>query len=414
MSKNIVILLDGTSNKVSTDRTNILRLFKTLKKNDTQLVYYDPGVGTFGADDSASYYYRKGVEVFGLATGWGLDRNVREAYRFIAENYEHGYSSVEGGDNDEDTDHDEAANGAVEGRSADRLFLFGFSRGAYTARVLAGFIHSVGLLPKENLNLLTYAYQAYKDIGSARKPEDSVGAFDEVRLYTRTFRPVRAKIEFLGLFDTVSSVIESGRHGFRLRSHAFTRRNTSVKSVRHAVAIDERRTMFEPQLWPRAGEFRSNLFDQATSSPQEIKEVWFSGSHGDVGGGFPEEDSALAKIPLDWMIKEVKELKLQFETRTINRIVLGQHKNTGFVGPDPKAPTNQSMNWAWRFLEFVPRRKQTYDDQGELESTHWYVPKSRARVIPVGATIHRSVQERLKSDPLTAPENLPADYTVTD
>jgi uncharacterized protein (DUF2235 family) len=133
MPKNIVILLDGTSNEILADRSNILRLYGALEKSDRQLVYYDPGVGTFGAENAWLRFWRKTVEVLGLATGWGLDYNVKEAYRFLVENYDDGRS------------------GGGEPGSRDNIYLFGFSRGAYTARVLAGFMHrrpSIGAMER--------------------------------------------------------------------------------------------------------------------------------------------------------------------------------------------------------------------------------------------------------------------------
>ena len=90
MPKNIVILFDGTSNEISKNRTNVLRLYGTLKKTKDQIVYYDPGVGTFGAENTMSYYYRRAAEIWGLATGWGLDQNVKEAYEFLVHNYNDG------------------------------------------------------------------------------------------------------------------------------------------------------------------------------------------------------------------------------------------------------------------------------------------------------------------------------------
>lgn len=204
MPKNIVILCDGTSNEIEEDRTNVLRLFGTLKKDDSQIVFYDPGVGTFGAANSFSYYRRRAWEFWGLATGWGLDHNVKEAYRFLARHYDDGKRT--GADDEE----------------PDRIYMFGFSRGAYTARVLAGFIRAVGLIDPISLNLLDYAYRAYKDIGEhtngktteSNAPQGGVkdnSAFAEVRLFERMLNPARPVITCLGLFDTVASVIESGR-----------------------------------------------------------------------------------------------------------------------------------------------------------------------------------------------------------
>ena len=163
MAKNIVILFDGTSNEISADRTNVLRLYGTLKKSEDQIVWYDPGVGTIGL--AWLGIWRKFMEIFGLATGYGLDKNVKEAYRFLVENYQR----------DEDG-------------ARDRIFIFGFSRGAYSARVLAGFIHAFGLMEKRNLNLLDYVYRAYKRIGESGKEH----AFAEMRLFERTLRADRA------------------------------------------------------------------------------------------------------------------------------------------------------------------------------------------------------------------------------
>jgi len=400
MSKNIVILCDGTSNEISRDRTNILRLFGTLKKNEEQIVFYDPGVGTFGADNSASHYYRKGVEIWGLATGWGLDQNVKEAYRFLVEHYDDGKRDGE------------------RVKEPDNLFLFGFSRGAYTARVLAGFVRAIGILSNNNLNLLDYAYRAYKNIGSTTPDEDSSNdknaAFAEIRLFERMLRPDYVPIKLLGLFDTVGSVIESGRYGPRLRSHAFTRTNQNVEHVRHAVAIDERRTMFQPQLWPAGNEFWPKPFQKDSAVSQDVKEVWFSGSHGDVGGGYPEKDSRLAKVTLNWMIQETQPMGLQFKTRTINRIVLGQDEELNYVKPCATARPNNSMTSGWSVLEIIPRRKSRYATFDEGANSGWYIPMARPRQIPRGAHIHSSVFERRGTEFDYPQPNIPDEYEVVE
>ncbi|MCR5870345.1 DUF2235 domain-containing protein [Sphingomonas sp. J344] len=275
MPKNIVILLDGTSNEIECDRTNILRLYGVLTKDAEQLVYYDPGVGTFGAEGAWSRFWRKAHEVWGLMTGWGLDHNVKEAYRFLVENYDKGERK------------------GVKGGERDRIFIFGFSRGAYSARVLAGFIHAVGLIEPRNLNLLDYVYRAYKSIGE--DGQEAEKAFAEVRLYERLLGPDRPPIRMLGLFDTVASVIESGRHGPQLKSHAFTSRNQSVESVSHAVAIDEKRTMFRPQLWPANQEYWGNPFNSAAARPQDVKELWFAGGMAMSAGAMPRRRAPCAR-----------------------------------------------------------------------------------------------------------------------
>ncbi len=392
MSKNIVILCDGTSNEISQDRTNILRLFRCLKKSPEQSVFYDPGVGTFGAENAASYYYRRGVEIWGLATGWGLDANVKEAYRYLVHTYQH------------HSDDDDAI-------EADQIFIFGFSRGAYTARVLAGFIHAVGLLHPDNLNLLDYAYRAYKSIGENADSESSDSAFAEVRLFERILRPTRPKIRFLGLFDTVGSVIESGRYGPRLRSHAFTSTNPSVESIRHALALDERRTMFQPQLWPAGKPFRPERFNPKSEKEQDVKEVWFVGSHGDVGGGYPEAKSAIAKIPLAWMIDEARSAQLKLKTRTINTIVLG--KNGGhYVGPNSEAPMNDSMTKGWSILEGLPRFKRSHIHTTRKTLAGVYVPWFEERIVPEGASLHSTVFEHDKGENAISRSNMPSVYVA--
>ncbi|MGA9600796.1 MAG: DUF2235 domain-containing protein, partial [Methylocystis sp.] len=238
-----------------------------------------------------------------------LGNYVKDAYCFLLEHYDRGPGPVE---------------------QRDQIFIFGFSRGAYTARVLAGFIRAFGLIEKRNLNLLNYGYRAYKRLG-----EGGTTGFEEIRLFERMLDPDRPPIRLLGLFDTVSSVIESGRFGPRLRSHAFTKTNTSVEAVRHAVAIDERRTMFNPQLWPTGGQFHHHPLEKSDAKPQDVLEVWFSGTHGDVGGGYPDNQSQLVKVPLKWMIEQAEPFGLHFIRRNVNSMVLGKPQGgSHYVAPD--------------------------------------------------------------------------------
>lgn len=387
MARNIVILLDGTSNQISRDRTNVLRLYQTLTKNAEQLVYYDPGVGTFGGDSSWFRTGAKAREVWGLATGMGLDRNVKEAYRFLIENYDDGSGR--------------------EPRERDRIMIFGFSRGAYTARVLAGFIHAVGLLPAHNLNLLDYAYRAYK--GVDEKDDHNAASFREVRLFERTLGTDRPPIRLLGLFDTVASVIESGRSGIRLKSHAFTSRNWSVESVLHAVAIDERRTMFQPQLWPTGHEYWGNPFNRSAARPQDVKEVWFAGGHGDVGGGYPEAQSALAKVPLGWVIREAGLRDVRFRTQTVNAIAHGTKDSDGLIEPNPLGTIHKTLTPAWMPVEIIPRRRAKLSRRPSILGIT--IPLGEKRIIPEGSTLHVSVIERAQSLSYH-PTNLPKSHRL--
>mgnify|MGYP002621570170 FL=1 len=377
MPKTIILLLDGTSNTISAQRTNILRLYGCLRKSPAQLVYYDPGVGTMGPQDIWSRRLQEMSEIWGMATGFGIDRNVKAAYRFLVENYD---------------------NGQAAGTERDRICIFGFSRGAYTARILAGFIHTIGLLEPRNLNLLDHAYRAYKRIGEAGDAD----AFAEVSLYERILATDRPPVHLLGLFDTVGSVIEPGRGILpRLRSHAFTSRNPSVAHVRHAVALDEKRRMYDAIRWPEGEVHRPDRFVQDRTVPQDVREVWFTGCHADIGGGHPEARSALAKIPLLWMIEETRKLGLDYVTQTVNRIVRGAHANQPYLAPDPMAPINESLRGAWKLLEYIPLPSKREGLAG------FKMTRGRPRVLAPDARVHASVLERAEKSG-KRPPNLPA------
>jgi uncharacterized protein (DUF2235 family) len=127
--KNIIICCDGTGNEISENISNVLKLYRCLRKTGKttprQMVFYDPGVGTLARPNPWIKWRQDAFAIFGLATGYGLDDNVLNSYDFIVDNYEEG----------------------------DEIYLFGFSRGAYTVRVLAGLIHKVGLIARQQVNL---------------------------------------------------------------------------------------------------------------------------------------------------------------------------------------------------------------------------------------------------------------------
>lgn len=398
MSKNIVLLFDGTSNEISADRTNILRLFGCLRRSDEQIVYYDPGVGTFGAEENWSSLARDAYEIWGLATGWGLDHNVKEAYRFLVEHYDSGPVDADGRHSDRD-----------------RIYIFGFSRGAYSARVLAGFIHAFGLMSKYHLNLLDYAYRTYKgiprrDVADAQTTggvSDAASPFTLMRLYERTLRNDRPPIKLLGLFDTVASVIESGRWFPQFTTHPFTRKNPSVERVRHAVSIDERRTMFRPQSWLPDQDYRGSPFAPIVGK-QDVKEVWFAGMHGDIGGGYPEAESGQVKIPLDWMIRETANIGLLYKPSTVDDVVRGLPANSRYARLDPVAALHDSMTALWKLFEYLPRRIPETSFRKQGGGSGVYLPRQDYRLIPRGAMLHDTVRTRMNAGSYHPP-NLPPD-----
>ena len=257
MARNLVLCLDGTSNRYAKDNTNVVKLFGTLLRDQPgQLAYYQTGIGTTAPPGLYSRIARRVVEELDMAFAILLSRHVLAAYRYLCQTWEPG----------------------------DRVFIFGFSRGAYTARVLAGMVHKVGLMSRGNDAVHPFAWDMY---GRQRDPALAAG-------FKATFGR-SARIAFLGLWDTVSSV------GWAYAPKAFphTMNNPSVDVVRHAMALDERRAYFPQNEW--------------TATPpadQDVQQVWFAGVHGDVGGGYAEAESGLSKLALRWMVDHARQAGL--------------------------------------------------------------------------------------------------------
>ena len=253
MPKNIVVFSDGTGQEGGKrHNTNIYKLFNMLEdRTSRQIAFYDRGLGTG---------WRR---ITGQISGAGISQNIKECYRFIFDNFEAG----------------------------DQIFLFGFSRGAATARSLSSLIHYFGILPKSRPELIDQAYRIYK-YGDDDKRKDTADAF-VARHHTMWTR-----IKFIGCFDTVAalgipikalSVILDSIPFFKHRFHNF-RLSESVENAYHALAIDDQRKTFHPVLW-----------DAKALDYQKIKQVWFCGMHTDVGGGYQEQ--TLSDIPLVWMMQ---------------------------------------------------------------------------------------------------------------
>lgn len=277
--RNLVVLSDGTGNRGGKSHsTNVWRLFQTLNLHDApvpQLAIYDDGVGT---EDF------RPLKLLGGAFGWGLTANVVELYSFLARHY----------------------------RPGDRIYLFGFSRGAFTVRVLAGLIHRCGLWSRDALlqhpdperfmrKRIVRAYRSLSDDEVAR-----------LQAETALLRDVR--IRFVGVWDTVDAVgmpidelkfpLEAGPrlllgrrgYGFHDRQLADT-----VISARQALSLDDDRGTFHPNVWstPHPRGNRQGLC-------MDLDQVWFAGAHSNVGGGYPKD--ALAHVSLDWMLGECDAL----------------------------------------------------------------------------------------------------------
>ena len=401
MAKNIVILFDGTSNQISGNRTNVLRLYGSLERSDRQLVFYQPGVGTFGVIGWWRQWQSNIRIVLGLATGAGISDNVMDAYRFLVENHDYG----------------------------DRIYIFGFSRGAYTARLLAGFIRIFGLVRPEQLQLVRYAWRAYARLGQP----DTRDFAAEIGHFQKVLSGAGVRIAFLGLWDTVASVFDA-KPGFpwlTISQKAYTNRNDRVKIVRQALAIDERRTYFQPSLWEPGQEFEdwSHAERAFVSIPQDFEEVWFAGCHGDVGGGYPEDKSGLAKIPLEWLYREAEAAGLRGNEKVFDLVTHGKPlaRSSGaadladdearksakrYGGPDPLADINDSMNPGWAFVEFLPRKVPKTSFYRQLQIGKVYFPVFDYRRVPEGAKLHEAVIERLTGRKDYKPPNLPEKYEI--
>ena len=317
MPRNIVICCDGTGNEYGTHNTNVVRLFSALDKRDhaRQIAFYDPGVGTMsapGLQTKAAKLVNKGL---GLAFGRGMTKNIEDAYLYLMNNYQPG----------------------------DNVYVFGFSRGAYTARALTAMLHKCGLLEQGSDNLIPYAVKLFRRHPKTDEEWRVVNGFK--KNFSRVCKP-----HFIGVWDTVKSV------GWLRRRVTldFTATNPDMKHGRHAVSIDERRTQYRTNLWNH-------------ENCDDVQEVWFSGVHSDVGGSYAER--GLSDIALQWMLDGAAQYGLLLDPDGLKDIK-----------PDPLGKLHNPLWPYWWLLGWKRRTIRTYSRKPEAEV--W---------------VHRSVQERMQS-----------------
>ena len=284
--KNIVVCCDGTRGKYEAGdkNTNVVRLFERLGKDgEAQISYYDPGVGTYSPLRSGPgrWIAKWVVSASGVGiTGAGLKGNIEEAYKYLMGCYEPG----------------------------DKVYLFGYSRGAHTVRVLAGMLNKCGLLTKGSDNLIPYMTRIYND-----KNNNIAAGFKSS--FSRECKP-----HFIGVWDTVASV-----GWVRRKQFSNSRLNGDVSYGYQALSIDERRYHFRVSLWDEGD----------IPEGQTIEQVWFPGCHADVGG--QDADRSISDITLEWMLchSEDKGLILREDWRASLR-------------PDPSGDTKRSDRHVWR------------------------------------------------------------------
>ena len=368
--KNIVICCDGTGNDFSAPNptanpadgrnSNVVKLYTALKIDNEQVGYYHPGVGTMGAPTATHAWSREWSKIKGLAFGAGFGDNVLDAYRYLMEVYD---------------DNGGAGN-------EDQVYLFGFSRGAYTVRALAGLLNGYGLLCRGNEGHLPYAWRMY----TAQHDERDQHHVQPDVAFRETFSHRGFKIHFLGVWDTVSSVgwITSPLRLFNVAT------NDIVEHARHAVSIDERRCFFVDNLLgdPKPG--------------QDLVQAWFAGVHSDVGGSYLQPDSGLAYITLRWMVEEARKAGVLLDP-VRSQLIFGD------VPPDPPPPAppidrtllykkpvrwilHHSLKGLWWLPELIPHVYYNKDYGKEYRR----VPLGlRLRQLPGYALVHESVAKRM-------------------
>ncbi|MFG0456953.1 MULTISPECIES: DUF2235 domain-containing protein [Shewanella] len=330
MNKRIVICADGTWNRPEKDLkvdfpTNVLRLARAISPmaadGKPQQVFYDWGVG--------SYY----DQAIGGATGRGLHKNIMDGYRYIVQNYSPG----------------------------DEIYLFGFSRGAYTVRCLCGLINNCGILKRHDARLIQQAFDHYKKSSAPFAPSG-----DKSVEFRQKHSHESREIKFVGVWDTVGAMgIPISFLGLFEDKDEFydTKIGRNVRVARHALAIDEHRSDFEPTIW----QLRDNM---------DMQQVWFAGAHSNIGGSYlPDKDgSLLSDNALAWMMAEAERFNLCLEPHL-----------AASLHPNPLSTLHDSRRSFYRI-------KQSY------------LRPIDPNVAPV--LLHRSVKTRWDRDPKYRPKNL--------
>jgi uncharacterized protein (DUF2235 family) len=327
--KRIVICADGTWNRPEKDPedqpTNVLKLAQAVKPvasdGIAQQVFYDWGLGSYHDTVVAS------------TTGRGINKNIMDNYRYLVQNYAPG----------------------------DEIYLFGFSRGSYTVRSLCGLINNCGILKRPDARLIESAFNHYKKSGPAFRLNG-----DKSKAFRAAHSHPNRTIAFVGIWDTVGALgIPFSFMGLLDRNDEFydTKMGDNIAVARHALAIDELRSDFEPTIWRE----HKNM---------DLQQVWFAGAHSNIGGSYaPDEDGGvLSDIPMDWIRREAKSSGLHLEAHMIQGLQ-----------PTPTATLHQSRKHIFRSKR--PHYRPINHGHGPI-------------------LIHRSVKQRWEADAAYRPKNL--------
>ena len=372
MPKNIVLLSDGTGNSsAKLSKTNVWRLYQALdlSQPDKQIAFYDDGVGTSSFQPLA---------VIGGAFGYGLKRNIRDLYTFVCRNYEPG----------------------------DQIYCFGFSRGAFTVRSLTGLINCEGLVSDPtDAGLTALAKTAFREYRRKRYPADL--PFDKIGRFLRDLfvgdkgyatraKHAKPEIRFLGLWDTVAAyglpTDEMTRAlNWVWRLYPMNREPLdNVLRTCHAVALDDERNTFHPMLFNEEHEPGGNQYSKNIRE-ERVSQVWFTGMHSDVGGGYP--DDALSYVSLNWMVDQAEGLLLKKKELEDIR-----------TGADPLGKLYDSRKGTGGFYRYLPRKMELLTQDKLWKDSKVAIPRPK---------IHESVFQRIKEGvDRYAPIVLPPHYAV--
>lgn len=394
-AKSIILFSDGTGNSsAKLFKTNVWRMYEAVDlgpsaegKRD-QISYYDDGVGT------SSF---KPLTVLGGAFGWGLQRNVLDIYRYACRNY----------------------------REGDDIYAFGFSRGAFTARLVVALIASQGLVRSANEAELDRksreAYRAFRADFLPRRLQWPTKYWRRASAVIRhwlgrlkglePFDPAencRPNIRFVGVWDTVAAyggpiteitrAIDNWIYPLSMPDYQL---NERVLCARHALAIDDERDAFQPLVWDEVHE--DTLVEQKIVDKRRMEQVWFTGMHADVGGGYPDE--SLSYVSLLWMMEEAEHAGL----RTLKVV-----KDRFVALASSYGPIHDSRAGIAAYYRYQPRRIAAWLDPLEPTTLSLHDPvitdsDGKARGLLRRVTVHESVINRIANGtdryaPITLPE----------
>jgi uncharacterized protein (DUF2235 family) len=391
--KTIVLFSDGTGNSsAKLFKTNVWRMYEAVDLGPAapdrrpQIAYYDDGVGTSAF---------KPLAVLGGAFGYGLKRNVLDIYKYACRNYEPG----------------------------DQIYAFGFSRGAFTIRLVVALIAAEGLVPSKGEAELdrqaSYAYRHFRQNWLPRRLQWPTKLRRAVRNafsgFEKNYKPKTHEhpcIKFVGVWDTVSAyggpiaevtrAIDNWIFPLSMPDYEL---NPKVECARHALALDDERDAFHPLLWDELHE--EALGKKVPERAGRMQQVWFTGMHSDVGGGYPDE--SLSYVSLLWMMEEAEKAGL----RTLDVI-----KDRFYALASSAGPIHDSRKGVAGYYRYQPRKIAAWVDPVDERTFGLRDPaiadrKGRQKGLLKSVQVHESVITRISSGTdRYAPITLPLEFHV--